>query len=235
MSNLGSKKWSVATVVFCIAAAVVVISMFLNWLVIDLDLGYFQLNDIAEDINVFTLPGMLSDIKEVLSPWSAMLPKELVGGLETAAVFSYLSLVLGICAIVCYVLSVLCRVTGKNHAARLGRWADVLAFMSSAIFVVLLTTVVDKLAGEKYALDLFGDVIMGPCGLVAVGTLVSLVTAGRDQVQHGDWVRRYTERIDTTIDEHPHDPETEWVCSSCMSVNKQEHEFCKCGCGVGLK
>ena len=48
--------------------------------------------------------------------------------------------------------------------------------------------------------------------------------------------RVYTKRAGKNIEDYPHDKDSEWVCSSCMTVNSLDVKYCSnCGCGVALK
>lgn len=218
-------------IVFYIAVAVTVTCMFFSWFALDLNLGYVDLGDMVGAINVFTLPGALTEIRDAISPVASLLPDDFTRGLGVAVVFGYTAMILGIGAIVCFALAVAHRVNNKENVVKLCGMATVATLLAAVIFTVLVCVIVTKLAGDMFTFYALGRVLGSPCALSIFGALVAIITAGEGE----EWVRHYTERIDTTIEEHPHDPATEWVCSSCMTVNKTEQKFCKCGCGVGLK
>lgn len=46
----------------------------------------------------------------------------------------------------------------------------------------------------------------------------------------------YVKMAGKNIEDYPHNPDFEWVCSSCGTVNKLGVKYCEqCGCGVALK
>ena len=66
--------------VFFGSAIAAVICLFMNWLPLDLNLGYFELEDVLGTINVFTLFGAVSDLNEALGMLGSFLPNGVTSG-----------------------------------------------------------------------------------------------------------------------------------------------------------
>lgn len=168
-------------VLFYISAAITIFSLFQNWLVIDLDLGYFQMESILGTVNPFRIPGALGNVKEMLSAYSMFLPDGLMNGLSIAQTFGYLLLLLAAGSVACYVYSAFLRIKENDTCARFGRIAALLAVLTVVCFTVLITVGIEsvmKVTGYSGASVLvLKKVFSGPALVSLIGAAISAYCA----------------------------------------------------------
>lgn len=167
-------------ILFCVSALVTVACMFLNWLSLDLDLGYLQLHDVLGTVNVFSLPGALGELKESLGILGAFLPAEVMDGIGMAQFASIILMIAAIASIACYVVAVILRIRANDKCVTIGRIAAALAAVTVVGFVVLVAVSLNAMEASAVIGEVLGQIIAGPSVFVLGGALISAICAVMD-------------------------------------------------------
>ncbi len=159
-------------IVFYISSVVTVVSMFFNWLPVDLDFEYFQINEVLGKVNVFTLPGALKELKETLGIMWSFLPNDVQSGYSVIQFCSYILLTMAAASIALYVLAVYLRLKIKDRTVLAGRLAAALAILSAVGFAAMVAYVISAVGDSDGISAIIGVVVKTPWITVVLGGIV---------------------------------------------------------------
>lgn len=206
-------------IVFYISSILAILCMFLNWLPLDIELGYAQFSDVLGTINAFTLIGAMSDLKEAVGMLSYLFPNELTFGFFLASVMGVILFIAAVATIILYAYAILLRLKGDDRCVRIGKLAALVAVAMSIGFILLVMICVLATDLSDVLGQVMGTVLMGPCVLTLICALASGYCAARD-VRYKEDVVIYHNGI-IKIDNGP-----KWKCNSCHRANLSRLEKC---------
>lgn len=204
---------------FYVSATITVISMFLNWLSLDIDLGYFRLEEVLGTVNLFTLPGSMGDIKDVLSPYGMFLPEGLMSGLSTAQFVGIVLMVAACAAIACYIYAIFLRIKEDDNCAKFGKLAAMVTIAVFVGFVVLISASLSAIDAAAAMSQIMTKILTGAGAITLVGAIVTLCCANMNIGFKEDVVIYHNGII--KIDKGP-----KWRCKSCRKKNLSRLERC---------
>ena len=170
-------------IIFYISAGVTIVCMFLNWFALDIDIPYLNLNakEVLGTVNVFTLPGALSEIMD--SPWLSMLP-EIKDGLSGAHFISIVLMLAAVASIGCLGFSVYFRLRENDKCVLIGRLGAIFAAAASIGFIVLVNSSIGSflraIDATEAAESVMQIVLTGPCAFTLIAAVVVAICAVRD-------------------------------------------------------
>lgn len=212
---------------FYASAVIAVVCMFMNWLSLDLDLGYLQLHDILGTLNVFTLPGGIGEIKDALAGFSMFLPDGVMQGISAARFAGVVLMAVSIASIACYTYAAFLRIKEDDNCAKFGKLAALLAVLTVVGFVALIVVILNAIDASAAVGEILGKILTGPCVITLVAALVSAYCAVMDMAFKENVVIYHDGRL--KIDNGP-----EWKCEKCGKKNLSLLERCY-NCGAARK
>ena len=198
--------------VFFGSAIAAVICLFMNWLPLDLNLGYLELEDVLGTINVFTLFGAVSNLKEVLGMFGVLLPDGVTLGFVIIRISGLLLSACGIAVIVLYSYAAFHRLKGDDKCVRAGKLAALITCMTVFLFVLLVLICFMAMDIMEAFGQVVGKVLTGPCMFTLIAAIISGYCAVRDSRFKENVVIYHNGEI--KIDDGPM-----WKCASCRRKN----------------
>lgn len=210
-------------IIFFISAIATIIGMFGNWFALDLDLGYFQLNDILGTVNPFTMSGSLGEIEDSLGVFAAFMPADVMDGIAMLKFISIILMVLAVGAIVLYVYAAFLRFKENDQTARFGRLGALCALLTVVGFIGMVVGLLSALDVSSAIGSAIGKIFGSPCVFTLIGAMVSAYCAVMDVGFKEDVVIYHDGVIKIDRGE-------KWKCSCCKRRNLSLLENCyHCG------
>ena len=165
---------------FAVSAIATVVCMCQNWCSFGSDIGII---DTTMSFTIFTLPEVLSEVYAVLAGLSRYASSDIMSEISIAWAESYLLMLLAICTICCYCLSIILRIleranlriAGKINADNLGKVAAVCAMLSAILFLAAVSYALAVVCDGTVDGTLMQVVAFGPCGLTILTATISLI------------------------------------------------------------
>lgn len=206
-------------IIFYTAAVAAIVGMFGNWFALDLDLGYFQLNEILGKINPFTMVKGVGEVINSLGVLSAFLPEEVMSALRLLSVVSWMLMILAIGAIVLYAYAAYLRISENDMTAKYGRIASICAAITSCGFAAVVVCLLAALDANDYIGSALGMIASGPCMVTLVAAVAAGCCAVLDMGFKEDVVIYHNGVL--KIDRGP-----KWKCACCGRKNLSLLEKC---------
>ena len=204
------KAFTVRNAMVILCAAVVIIGMFLNWYLVEIDLGVLQLNDLIGKINAFTLPRMVFEIEDRLGVLAELLPD----GFEMLKAWSVILSVLGAVTVAMFTSAIVFNLLRKNKyidllsfGAATGAIATVIIFSRVVMEVYSVTgaaaagyNALSILMKTPWLIVLLGGAVTILCtevvGSAFLGCIISLAEAVKRLIAYiVEWIKVVAENI----------------------------------------
>ena len=206
-------------ILFFISAVATIASLFGNWFALDIDLGYFSLDDVLGTVNVFRMPAAINEIEESFGMFGVFLPEDIKSGLAMVKFACYALMILAIAAIALYVYAAILRIKRDDNTAKFGRIAAGCAVLTVVGFVLMVGVLLNSLEAMNLFGSAIGKILSGPCLVTLVGAIVSAICAVMDIGFKEDVVIYHNGVL--KIDRGP-----KWRCSCCHRRNLSLLEKC---------
>ncbi|MBQ8835144.1 MAG: hypothetical protein IJ001_09530 [Oscillospiraceae bacterium] len=206
-------------IIFFVAVIATIVSMFSNWFAMDLDLGYFQLNDVLGTVNVFRMPVTLGEIEESIGMFSAFLPGEVKTGFAIIKLVSIVLMLVGAVAIVSYAYAAFLRLQKNDKTAKFGRLGALCAVLTVVGFISMVIGLLFALDASSAIGNALSKILSGPCTVTLLGALASGYCAVMDVGFKEDVVIYHNGIL--KIDKGP-----KWRCRCCHKKNLSRLEKC---------
>lgn len=202
-------------IVFYISSVLAIVTMFMNWLPLDIDLKYLKLRNVIGTMNAFTLPFALGDLKKGLGVFGSMLPE----GYDIAQFFSVILILICGVAIVCYIIAIIFRAMGRDESVRIGKLGAVATTMGAVGFLVMACVAFSAVLGEGTIFKVVGIVLKSPWTITFVCSFISHYCAIRNMEPKEDIVTYHDGKV--KISRGP-----KWNCRCCRRKNLDLLEKC---------
>ena len=206
-------------IIFYIAAILAILGMFGNWFALDLNLGYFQLDDILGTVNPFTMGGSLGELEDSLGMLAAFMPGEFMDGLGMLRFFSYVLMVLAVVSIALYAYAAFLRLKENDQCARFGKLAALCVILTVVGFIGMVLVLLSAMEITSVLGSALSTILISPCAITLACAVVTFFCAPMDMGFKEDVVIYYDGTI--KIDNGP-----KWTCGTCHRKNLSRLDKC---------
>ncbi len=206
-------------IVFYISAALTIVSMFLNWFPLDIDLEFVSMENVLGNVTIFTLPGALGELKESLGVLASFLPENVSNAFSAVQFVCYILAVAGIASCVLYIYAAYLRIKAQDKTVLVARIAAGLAIVSAFGFAAMISVVMSKLGVSNALGAVLGTVCKSAWLVTVIGAVISLCCAVMNMEPKEDVV--FYHDGSWKISRGP-----KWTCSGCNRKNYALLERC---------